>query len=130
MTTEACPTCGSTENGCTVRDVGAFCRAPGGGWSYDMRAAVRRFQSQTPRAPLVVGRDIGARTAAAISAARREGVAGVIVFAIPPAAPVVACRRCSIAVVWIELPTGGRMAVTHSTREAHDATCLALPRPR
>ncbi len=109
MDREVCPTCGSDANGCSVRDVGSFCRGP------------RRVPPVPPSsAP-------GRRAVVLTMRPNATGnVRGVILFSIPPAAPRVQCRRCGVLVVWIALPTGGRLAVTSVTREAHDATCTGV----
>lgn len=98
---EVCPTCGCRGYGCTVLEVGAFCRGPRR--RLPPAASPARYSSRTG----------GPRW-------------GIVVFAVPPAAPIVACSRCGLGVVWVPLPTGGRLAVDAASREAHDATCTGL----
>lgn len=58
-------------------------------------------------------------------------MAGEVVFPIPPAAPVVACRSCKAPIVWIVTALGKRMPVNYArvgccppaNGTSHFATC-------
>ncbi len=117
MAVEVCPTCGSDAHGCTVRDVGAFCRAP-----------------STARPPPVVRVTVPAPTGrgwARISLRPRAASLWpgtpepepIVRFLLGPGLLRMPCLLCGVRVAVVPLPTGDRLAVTDATGVVHDVTC-------
>lgn len=46
-----------------------------------------------------------------------------VTFAVPPSAPVKACRSCGAKIVWIVTTAGRRMPLDVPSGESHFATC-------
>ncbi len=104
-----CPICQSAEHGCSVREEGVSCYAP---------APKAPGSAPAPRVTF------GPPHFAEVRTTPRAGVPDVIVtLPVPPSAPSVACRTCGASVIWITLPTGGRMPVDAATHEPHYARC-------
>ena len=109
-----CPACGqdASTHGCTVREEGAFCRAP---------THPPPPPSSTPRPPQIAEVPYWSRVTINGQPQRRPDV--VVTLPVPPSAPRVPCALCGRPVVWITLPTASRIAVDAETREPHAARC-------